>query len=416
MQDTHLSMMSTQAGQRYEELGRISEVMKSAVSLWFFRFPEPVEQAFIRRRVEDSQMIIRVGRLYLLVIVGLLFLKNILMHQDLLSANHYQLIKTAYVPLGLAVCGIIVGHRIPFINRHLYAFMIIFGALAVYAITISAFLIHQPLFAGMVAIYVAVTISLVTFGLRIVIYHYAPLMLLTGGLAVLTALLNHWPLSPMLFLHYYVLFSFVMLALAAITERRERKAFLQGLMLDIQTDRLQTLNEQLAKLAQHDGLTGLYNRRAFDTFLEREWDHALRDRKTLSVLFLDVDFFKLYNDALGHSAGDLCLQKIAQALSKALHRSIDIVARYGGEEFVILLPGTDAAGAEEISRRIMESIRSTAIPHPQSTVATSVTLSIGISTRVPQPSGVAGSLVREADMALYQAKNQGRNRFVCFRD
>jgi diguanylate cyclase (GGDEF)-like protein len=166
----------------------------------------------------------------------------------------------------------------------------------------------------------------------------------------------------------------------------------------------------LEALASQDGLTGIPNRRYFDQFLQQEWHRAMRDDRPLSLLMIDIDHFKQYNDVLGHQNGDECLKRTASLLSGAMLRSTDFVARYGGEEFAAVLPGTDLDGAASVGERILEIMGATALPHPGIDPKV-LTVSIGaasIGTDMTSPD----SLIATADAALYNAKRQGRNRVV----
>jgi len=162
-----------------------------------------------------------------------------------------------------------------------------------------------------------------------------------------------------------------------------------------------------------DGLTSIPNRRRFDQSLAIEWKRAQRSGLPLSVLMLDIDHFKAYNDTLGHRAGDDCLTRVAMLLCEALERPGDLLARYGGEEFVALLPETDEEGAARIAERCRAQIEDARIPHPNSATAGWVTVSIGVGTLLPDD-GVANpdALIEQADARLYRAKAAGRNR-VC---
>lgn len=170
----------------------------------------------------------------------------------------------------------------------------------------------------------------------------------------------------------------------------------------------------LMNLSHIDGLTGVANRRAFDEALEREWLRAKRSKMPISILMIDIDFFKDYNDTFGHSAGDECLKTIASTIKSALFRPSDLVARYGGEEFVCLLPETDIKGASQTADKIKGAIEKLKIPHPSSKVASHVTVSIGVASRMPIDGKGSKVLLDEADKALYSAKRAGRNRIVLF--
>jgi two-component system chemotaxis family response regulator WspR len=166
----------------------------------------------------------------------------------------------------------------------------------------------------------------------------------------------------------------------------------------------------LENLSTTDGLTGISNRRRFDEFLGREWRRSMRDRSELSLLIIDIDYFKQFNDRYGHLSGDDCLKHVADALRKTVRRAGDLVARYGGEEFVCVLSGTGEKGALEVGRKVASEIAGLKIPHEGSTVAEHVTVSIGVATEVPERGQEYSDLIRKADRSLYAAKQKGRNR------
>ena len=166
-----------------------------------------------------------------------------------------------------------------------------------------------------------------------------------------------------------------------------------------------------ARLAMIDGLTGIANRRAFDEQLQREWLRSERNRADLSLIMMDIDFFKLYNDSYGHLDGDESLRQVANALLRSM-RGSDFAARYGGEEFVCILPETDAAGALITADRIRNKIEALRLPHEASTVSPYLTVSIGVVTVRPDLVGEPQRLIEVADQMLYQAKENGRNRVV----
>ncbi|MGK7922405.1 MAG: diguanylate cyclase, partial [Trichodesmium sp.] len=176
-------------------------------------------------------------------------------------------------------------------------------------------------------------------------------------------------------------------------------------------DALQQANLKLERLARLDGLTEITNRRYFDEFLDQEWRRLTREKQFLSLIMLDVDHFKLYNDFYGHQAGDKCLIKIAQAVQELLKRPADLLARYGGEEFVVVLPNTDEIGASKIATQIQLAIQALAIPHVKSKKQV-VTLSLGIASQIPSTDRTPEELINEAGLALYQAKQQGRNCWI----
>jgi len=168
--------------------------------------------------------------------------------------------------------------------------------------------------------------------------------------------------------------------------------------------------EKLAWMSYVDGLTAIANRRRFNEYLETEWDRAVRSSSPLSLILLDIDFFKQFNDHYGHSAGDECLVLIARALGSSIKRSSDLVSRYGGEEFAVVLPETGYSGAQAVAEEIRKAIQELAITHEYSEIASHVTVSVGIASSVPCQKKMQSDLLDAADKQLYAAKGEGRNR------
>ena len=177
---------------------------------------------------------------------------------------------------------------------------------------------------------------------------------------------------------------------------------------------LKRYRDLLESLSATDGLTGIANRRHFDERLAVEWRRARRMRMPLSLLMLDIDHFKAYNDHLGHLAGDECLQQIARTLAACMRRPADMIARYGGEEFACLLPDTDATGAQLLVEHMVAEVTRLNIVHRQSPTASHITVSIGAATLVPAKNQAGADIIRQADLMLYAAKEAGRNRVQSF--
>ena len=185
---------------------------------------------------------------------------------------------------------------------------------------------------------------------------------------------------------------------------------------------MKSMADALRRAAATDIVTGVANRRRFEDTLTREWSRRTRTASPLSLLMVDVDFFKAFNDHYGHRAGDECLRALAQAMGGAVRRTADLLARYGGEEFAVLLPETPAAGAATVARELLAEIDALALPHASSAIAAHVTASIGGATLprgeaepfTPEPDGATprtmNELVIAADRALYDAKRAGRHR------
>lgn len=172
-------------------------------------------------------------------------------------------------------------------------------------------------------------------------------------------------------------------------------------------------SDLLRSYAISDGLTGVPNRRYFDDQMQLQWRQGMREKRPLSVILIDIDFFKQYNDHYGHIAGDDALKSVAKALSDMAKRPLDSLCRYGGEEFVCLLPATDLKGAELIAQRMVDAVQTLAIEHSQSQVAKHLTVSAGIACVLPSHQFSAEDLLAAADKQLYSSKGQGRNRISC---
>jgi diguanylate cyclase (GGDEF)-like protein len=178
--------------------------------------------------------------------------------------------------------------------------------------------------------------------------------------------------------------------------------------------RLKRKTDLLEKLSSIDGLTEIPNRRQFDETLSNEWARARRAQSNISLILIDIDFFKQYNDHYGHAAGDKCLQKVAKTLKHSLKRPADFVARYGGEEFVVILSEIDHQSALMMANKLNESIFQLELPHGASQVSEYLTISLGIATTIPQDDQRHESLLETADKYLYEAKSSGRNQVKGF--
>ena len=185
-----------------------------------------------------------------------------------------------------------------------------------------------------------------------------------------------------------------------------------GSILACKQTALQIANKNLQRLTCLDSLTQVGNRRGFDIYLSQEWERMARATQPLSLLLCDVDYFKRYNDIYGHLTGDACLRQVAQAISSVPKRSSDFVARYGGEEFAVILPNTDASGALHLADSIRQRVQQLMLPHTASAVSEYVTLSVGVASTMPCKKFSLEALIAAADKALYEAKEQGRNRAI----
>ncbi len=200
-------------------------------------------------------------------------------------------------------------------------------------------------------------------------------------------------------------------------DEKGRKDGFNGFSIDITETvkaehELKKVNEKLKMLSVKDGLTQIPNRRKFDEYLKSEWKNHINDRDPISLILSDIDFFKLYNDNYGHQAGDDCLIKVAQAIQACATRTGDLAARYGGEEFAVILPCTNSDGAMVVAEEIRTHVKNLEILHEKSSVNNHVTLSLGIATMTPDKNQALEDLIALADEALYEAKENGRNRCI----
>lgn len=201
----------------------------------------------------------------------------------------------------------------------------------------------------------------------------------------------------------FLAFFLIVLPMRKIYQQREAK-------LLHERKRLEAANARLAKQASSDGLMGIANRRELERVLKLEWRRAARERQPLSLLMIDIDCFKLFNDTYGHQAGDTCLREVASVMQAAAARPGDLVARYGGEEIALLMPHTDMEGAIRMAERIHTMLDERALSFMASPVADHVTVSIGASSMLPVRNAKRSVLIQQADEGLYAAKKSGRNR------
>ena len=199
-----------------------------------------------------------------------------------------------------------------------------------------------------------------------------------------------------------------------ILERHKRRSFLQQYLTRLEVSNLQRSNLKLESLSHIDSLTDIPNRRFFDTNFEKEWARCRRDKLPISLLIVDIDRFKLYNDSYGHPAGDHVLKQVSKCLQKAVRRPADFVARYGGEEFAVVLADTNESGVIRTGERILESVQALRISHDYRAAGEEpyVTVSIGAASMIPSMNNNLDLLIELADKALYEAKREGRNRLV----
>ena len=178
--------------------------------------------------------------------------------------------------------------------------------------------------------------------------------------------------------------------------------------------RLMDTVEELKKISTLDGLTGIANRRFFEEYSEKEWRRAQRDKQSFTVVMIDLDSFKSYNDTYGHQRGDECLTEVAKVIKNSMKRPSDLAARYGGEEFVLTLPETDKEGGYKLAEQLRQQIMALRLEHKNNACGNEITISLGVATTIAEPDKLFSDLIDQADKALYEAKRSGRNRTGVF--
>lgn len=375
--------------------------------------PSAVRVLFAQRRQDEFARIARMGWPLLLMLVALVggggwWLFGAEMH------GGDKALWWASIGLEVLLLMIVVPLvQQPRVLPHYQAVIVLGGALNLAIPLLASMLLANPRLAQINSYVVMLIITIQVLVLRLSLWASALCGLVGVGLAVLAAMVV-WGVQPdwPLLLWFFGGGLLVNLFVAALLEYQDRISFLQSLLLVHESSERERLNEELDRLAHQDALSGLANRRHFDVLLEREWERLRREARPLALLFIDIDYFKNYNDTYGHGAGDECLMAIGGVLKNVARRPGDVAARYGGEEFVVLLPGTELAGARELGERIIQDIDALAISHAASLVAEMVTASVGLAVLVPQEKFSMTDLLAQADAALYAAKHAGRHRLM----
>ncbi|HEX6592686.1 MAG TPA: diguanylate cyclase [Moraxellaceae bacterium] len=378
---------------------------------WLLPIPAYLKDSYHRHRAQEFQRLVALGSsLLLLMFAGLMAFMYFFYGSTLSTHDHHIALRGESLCMLLIGGGILAGRwqrATPHFNLWIPPVLALILA--------NKILIGSHLDGADVALnYVYVTLLVVIVG--VLALQLTTLAAAAGCLLALPAFLPGLlsaEKSDFTFyaLSYYFLAVLVCLFVAAVREDKDRVTFLQSVLLDMEKEEVGRLNGELTRLAQQDSLTGLANRRHFDHSMDLEWERARRQQAPLSVILIDVDHFKAYNDHYGHLAGDDALMRVAEQIGLATRRPGDLAARYGGEEFVLLLPDTYADGAEDVARRLLAAVDALGLPHAASPTLGHVTLSMGIATGVPGAQGW-DQLIAQADDALYQAKAGGRHRYT----
>ncbi len=299
-------------------------------------------------------------------------------------------------------------------SRWVERFLQVFIVGAIFTLVVTTLLMVNIVSGEAVHLYLSSLLAIIMGGLTAtrIQFNYAAL---TAGLYMLFAsvvLLPMAKINPLVM--YYLLLNFVAVLLCLLAvftyEKMIRREFLQKILIQRKNNELRKANDKLKTLVDNDALTNIANRRYFDQVLDQEWRRAKRRSYSIGMLMIDIDYFKAFNDSLGHLEGDRCIQQVALGLEGVVRRPGDLVARYGGEEFAIILPALNIDEAEQLAQAVCDVIQGLGLVHPDSSVADVVTVSVGAAAIVPAAALSKRDLIAMADEALYLAKSQGRNR------
>ncbi|MES2917070.1 MAG: diguanylate cyclase [Pseudomonadota bacterium] len=312
---------------------------------------------------------------------------------------------------GLPIATLVLLPHIDFLRRHFHAALRLLSAGAIAFICIGTSAFPDPFF-NLHSSYVIIFIQLIAYGIGAFRLWSAVSICAVAALLSLAVILGAglW-LEWGLFMQYVLVANAVGMLLCYMVEQRDRRMFLQGELLKLEKEGLDLVSTELERLSREDSLTGLANRRHFDAVFLQEWERSRREAHPVSLIFVDVDHFKPFNDTYGHQEGDAVLARVGATLRACLRRPGDLAARYGGEEFVLLLPGTPEIGALEVARQVHRAIAGLGIPHVASRTAAFVTASLGVATMVPGDLD-GDTLLAAADAAAYAAKAAGRNTIM----
>jgi diguanylate cyclase (GGDEF)-like protein len=370
------------------------------------KFSPGLERQFRHHHAIESAMLFRSTVFYVLLLyctlgAGIMFL---------VPFHALEPWPTGYAGVGIIIVIAAALSRLENFHRH-YEFQIAGLSFTGMAVLVALpFMVQDPLVRQLAMI--GVIHGLVVVGATLGLCFMPALVVMVGGgtagllIAVIAGSSPDWLIVHRTFTGGCFIGAF----LAWLAEKRSRQVFLQKQLLEMEKVRSDALAGKMQEMSRHDNLTGLANRRYFDEVLAHEWLRCRRDGTLVSLLFIDVDFFKPFNDHYGHQRGDACLKQVAAALLAFARRPGDIAARYGGEEFLILYPKTGSDTAAGLAGEILGSISNLAIEHRHSRVADHVTVSIGVASMVPRSGTDPEQLIKAADHALYQAKSEGRNR------
>lgn len=371
-------------------------------------FEPQLEELYQREHAMSSVRHIRLASIFGLIVYAVFGLLD----WTMVGAEFTQLAVIRYGLVSPVMIFCIVVLRDPRIHRHVFklaSLVLIFIAGTLLGMTLVS---REPnTILGVLPLVMFVFTGLrLSFRQSNIIAWTIFLMTLLAGLYLQVS--SAVPADFFRFIFLFALINVLGMFCAYTLERHRRKDFLQTHLLELEAQQLEALGEQLMLLSTTDSLTQLSNRRYFQERFDEEWRRASRDSVPISILLLDVDEFKAFNDNYGHQAGDQCLAALGPVLKSMARRSGEVAARYGGEEFILLFPGVDQEEAIKLGEALCQSVRNLQITHGHSSVAKVLTASVGVATCVPNHDILPRELIALADQCLYAAKDGGRDTFV----
>lgn len=377
---------------------------------WSLRFPDRLEALFREQYIPRA---IRLFHFRVPFLFFIFFIVNLGIYQVL---EHDAAMRFFNINAWTGI-SILIATVLSFLpsTKHWYEWYISAGGMG--AIAVSTVTANMGGGDSAVLTYAGIVyIVVIIYSFLCLRFRVATLIGWMGGLigivlAYATVHAINWKLYGLIF----IITNLLGMCLSYTLDRQERTSFLQGYLLQLAASKSARLARRLEILSRLDGLTGLANRRHLDEMMNQEWNRGLRQHQALTLMIIDVDFFKNYNDQLGHVAGDDCLRRIGCLLLSLAKRSGELAARYGGEEFVLLFPSMDIDLAEQQVQRLLERLAELKIKNPDEN-RPFVTVSVGIAVGIPSEMTSVEQLLRQADAALYKAKANGRNRYEFFDD
>ncbi|MCL6417628.1 GGDEF domain-containing protein [Aestuariirhabdus sp. Z084] len=373
-----------------------------------YRFPDNLEKFFLAAVRKDAISFFRAnGHMVLVIFVFLVALEATLLNstsQDI----HYWVISASAI--GIAIITALICARISALDKYYFGYisLVAFAGL-INVINFPMFVTeHEVVLTGYFSIFYTVMAVYTFSGL-----HFSTALLINLAAAAtipVVQLFAPYPADYFMLSHSFIGINAMGLILNMLSERQRRRNYLQHQIIRIEKNRADSLARMMEALSRQDKLTGIANRGHFDRVLEQEWSRCNRSSSALSLLFIDVDHFKKYNDHYGHQAGDETLTSIAQLVDEQAKRPGDLAARYGGEEFVIIFPQTSDDTADLLAERLIETVYDANLSRGDVGGVDRITVSIGIATVTPTQKITLKDLIKCADLALYKAKFNGRNR------